>query len=58
MMECQKRAIKKYYQKRKDEGNPIKKTLKYIECPSCNKTYLNSNKSHHDKTKYHIEKLN
>ncbi len=54
MLECQKKAMIKYKEKRKSEGNPIKMRLKKIKCPICDKEYLNSNKSHHYNTKYHI----
>lgn len=57
MIESQKRAFEKYKQKRIDEGNPIKYKLKYVTCNICNKQYLNSNKSHHYNTKFHLSKL-
>ncbi len=55
MLECQQRAYKKYIEKRKESDNPVKMKLKKVECPICKKEYLNSNKSHHNNTKYHIK---
>ena len=53
MLECQKRAFQNYKQKRKENGNPIKMRLKYVKCNVCDKEYINSNKSHHNSTKFH-----
>ena len=52
MLECQKLAYKNYYEKRKQNGNPVKCKLKYVKCSICDKDYLNTNKSHHNSTKY------
>lgn len=51
MLECQKRAIYKYREKNRN----IKDLnyMKRIICPICSKEYLNTNKTHHENTKYH-----
>ena len=56
VLESQKRAQKKYVQKRREEGT-WKNYTKKIECPICKKTLLNTNKAHHILTKYHNEAL-
>ena len=53
MLECQKKAIYNYRQKRREDGNPIKTKLKYVKCSICEKEYLNTNQSHHKATAYH-----
>ena len=53
MLESQKEAHKRYRQKRKENGNPIKTKLKYVKCDICEKEYLNTNISHHRSTAFH-----
>jgi hypothetical protein len=56
ILDCQRRAYKKYMEKKKAEGT-WKYYTKTVQCPICKKSHLNTNKNHHILTKYHNEAL-